>query len=145
MRIKLNKLSALFIPAMLITACGSSDDSSKNAEVCQTFEAKVTDSGLTTLLSGFVENWEFLEGSLEGAEAAWELGAVMETLGIAAETASSMASGEAKDLFADLSISLADAGTYVALKGGSVDSVLLSNFDQVSGDFDAISNLCGES
>jgi hypothetical protein len=145
MKIKLNKLSALFISAMLITACGSSDDASKNAEVCKTFETKVTNSGLATLVSAFNENWEFLEGSMEGAEAAWELGAVMETLGTAAETASSMASGEAKDLFADLSISLTDAGTYVALKGGSVDSLLVSNFNQVSGDFDAISNLCGKS
>lgn len=133
------------IPAMLITACGSSDDSSKNAEVCKTFVAQVSESGLTTLLSSFIENWEYLEGSLEGAEAAWTLGAVLETLGIAAETASSMASGEAKDLFADLSKSLTDTGIYVALKGGSVDLLLASNFDQVSEDFDAITNLCGES
>jgi len=138
------KRLAFFIPAMLITACGSSDDSSKNAEACKTFEAELSESDFATLNSRFLENQEFLEGSLEGAEAARALGAEMETLGIAAKTASSMASGEAKDLFADLSISLDDAGIYVALAGGSVDSLVVSKFDQVLEDTQALEDLCNE-
>lgn len=139
---KLRLMAAATLGLLIASGCGGSGNSEESAEACEQFTQTVNSTGVVQLTTSFANNWQDLEGSLEGAEAAWRLGDAMAEVSAAAETASQIVSGTGSERFEAVSQSFSAAGEYIYLKGGSVDGRVGSLLEQSAEDFQSLSDYC---
>lgn len=146
--------------AVSLCACGSpnqssdgaskepdSDESGKSSEdvaACQRILTSITATDLSPLAISFSQNWAAMEGSYAGGEAAWALGAALETVGKTVQDSSANISQDVKPLFNDAGQNMIDTGTWTALKGGSVDDRLASGLIQFAEDLQLLGEFCSK-
>jgi hypothetical protein len=148
---KFNRTIGALVFAVCLCACGSSnqssdgsDESSKDVTACQRILDSFTSTELSPLAISFSQNWSEMEGSYEGAEAAWTLGAALETVGKTVRDSSANISQDAKQSFSDAGENMVDTGEWVALKGGSVDSLVASGMLQFADDLQMMGEFCSK-